>query len=131
MKLSELRDGDIVVRADGSVRILLGEAFKGNGGYLEKSTYNDDLKCADKAFRIRKIYRSGDTLGFSFVWSSEEAEFNPGNFRLIYEAPPELPEIKIGQHEVQFTDDGIKVGCTAVSKEIVNQIYERMNSPKN
>ena len=37
------------------------------------------------------------------------------------------PEVYIGDYKVEFFEDKIKVGCTEVTKETVNKIYERMN----
>lgn len=39
----------------------------------------------------------------------------------------ELEEsIRIGEHLVKFQEDGIKVGCTHVSKETVERIYKKL-----
>lgn len=37
------------------------------------------------------------------------------------------PSIKVGSHTVEFTGDGIKVGCEVVSKETLEQIWRRVN----
>ena len=36
------------------------------------------------------------------------------------------PPLKIGDNEVQFNDDGIKVGCQTVTKDEVKEIYKRL-----
>ncbi len=33
------------------------------------------------------------------------------------------PQIKVGDHIVEFTDDGIKVGCTNVHRDVIREIY--------
>lgn len=37
-----------------------------------------------------------------------------------------FPKIKIGNNIVDFTDEGIKVGCEEISKEVIKQIYEQL-----
>lgn len=34
-------------------------------------------------------------------------------------------QIKVGSHNVEFTDDGIKVGCEKVSDETIKAIYNK------
>ncbi len=48
--------------------------------------------------------------------------------RLIEKAKPELPPIMVGNHEVEFLDGEIEVGCETVSKETLLQILERLEN---
>lgn len=43
------------------------------------------------------------------------------------EGAVEVSDIKIGNHTVEFYKNHIRVGCTPVPNEIVNQIYNRLN----
>ena len=47
---------------------------------------------------------------------------------LVEKAKPELPPIMVGNHEVEFLDGEIEVGCETVSKETLLQILERLEN---
>jgi hypothetical protein len=48
--------------------------------------------------------------------------------REVTPAPaPELPDVKVGEYTVQFLDNGVKVGCTEVTDEIITEIAKRRN----
>ena len=125
MKLSEIKEGDIVIRADGAVRMYLNEDFRGDETYPVRGAYDEDLRTSEKAWRIKKIYRcTAATFGnFKLAWF--ESEFRPGNWSLIYEMKP---DIMVDGKIVEFKTDSIKIGCTTVSKETVSEIYRRLNS---
>lgn len=82
------------------------------------------------------------SIGQSLPWlvifpSSHRGGFNlrpnPGyetvdilEFIKLLESEPAKPIIKIGEHEVTFYPDCIRVGCINIAKETVDEIYKRL-----
>lgn len=67
--------------------------------------------------------------GYIYRRSTTEKE---ASAKLIHfsEIPEFNPPIKINDNIVEFTTEGIKVGCTEISREIVTQIYNKMMETK-
>lgn len=121
-KKSDLKNGDIVVNLYNEVYIVLDDYIRGPDGFDKLENYNNDLT-SGSSFRnldVMKVYRPGNTLKGLVL-----KPFNPGDAKLIYEREdkPE-PNITIDGYKVSFNDDGIKVGCKAISKEEIKAIYE-------
>ena len=79
--------------------------------YLDK--YNGHLH----AYRVEGD-KGDDNLPFYFVEVSIE------EFVLAIETPIEKP-IMVGDYRVEFSKDGIKVGCTSIDSETVEKIYKK------
>lgn len=61
----------------------------------------------------------------NYIWEEESEKgslddlFNTEKYKL-------RKPIIIGEHEVEFKDDGVKVGCTFVDKKTVKKIYKKL-----
>ena len=60
----ELEDRDIVVTRSGICYIVSGEFLLGLGGFMDKSSYNKDLKAySGEQYDIVKVYDAGHGFG--------------------------------------------------------------------
>jgi hypothetical protein len=127
---SDLKPGDVVVKANGWVYMVIGDNIASSsestslGCYGEDLTYKIDNSSKPNS-RIDTVYRCSGPLG-DFTLSP----FRKGNFVKIWSRKV-LPEVYIGTYKVEFLTDSIRVGCQKFTKEQVKQIYEFVKNPES
>lgn len=81
----ELEDRDIVVTRKGICYIVSGEFLLGLGGFMDKSSYNKDLKAyRDEQYDIVKVYYAGYGFGCGLKQLLDK-DFLEENKKLVWE----------------------------------------------
>ena len=81
----ELEDRDIVVTRNGICYIVSGEFLLGLGGFMNKSSYNKDLKAyGGEQYDIVKVYDAGHGFGYGLKQLLDK-DFLKENNKLVWE----------------------------------------------
>ena len=81
----ELEDRDIVVTRSGICYIVSGEFLLGLGGFMDKSSYNKDLKAyGGEQYDIVKVYNAGRGFGYGLKQLLDK-DFLKENKELVWE----------------------------------------------
>ena len=85
----ELEDRDIVVTRSGICYIVSGEFLLGLGGFMNKYSYNKDLKAyGDERYDIMKVYNAGYSFGCGLKQLLDK-DFLKKNKELVWEREEE------------------------------------------